>query len=172
MTIFNWLGKTWGSDNQSESYSQEPKLEQSYSQESEPEQRAPGIFDWLFGGSERNSEVTHYQESKSQYQYSAASEDLNIQGDPDFVAKISRAYNCLDLEDRAFIRENTNRIEQHHRVSGTFPIHKVILVGSDVLQQSEKSIAAMLSHEAGHNPFTEISPYSNLASSPNHSLTC
>lgn len=131
-----------------QTHNQEP--EQTYYQE--PEQQPTDFLSWLFGGgSTQQPEQTHYQEpEQTYYQETAASQDLNIQGDPDFVQQVTRAYNYLDADDQAFVRDNTTRIEQHHRVSGAFPVHKVIFLGGEVLTRNDKSIAGVLRHEAGH----------------------
>jgi hypothetical protein len=75
MTIFNWLAETWATplDNQeaettTTEYGSENSYSQSYSQEQEPEQRAPGMFDWLWGSSEQEL-VQDYQKSEPQQSY-------------------------------------------------------------------------------------------------------
>lgn len=151
MNIFNWLAKTWGFDDQHQQEETQAECgSQSYSQEPEPEQKAPGMFDWLWGSPEQSSEVTHHVSEENQYQRLAASEALNIQGDSDFVEKVTRAYDCLDGEDQAFVRNNASRIVQHARVSGAFPVNKIIMLGGEVLERSEKSIAGVLKHETKH----------------------
>ncbi len=194
MTIFNWLAETWATplDNQeaettTTEYGSENSYSQSYSQEQEPEQRAPGMFDWIFGSSsEQEQTQTHYEETETKSEQSyyqepeqkapgmfdwfwgtpeqnsepeplqnsyqqATNEFLNIQGDEEFAKKVTRAYNYLDAEDRAFVRENTKHIMQHARVSGAFPISKIVMLGGEVLERDEKSIAGVLVHEAKHN---------------------
>lgn len=126
---------------------QEPESEQSYSQEREPEQRPKGMFDWFWGNTEQEAESEPVYNSYRQ----TASESLNIQGDDDFEAKVTRAYNYLDAEDQAFVRNNTSRILQHKKVSGAFPISKIIMLGGEVLERDERSIAGVLVHEAKHN---------------------
>ena len=150
--MFDWI---FGSSEQNyyqeseptQTHYQEPESEQSYSQEREPEQRPKGMFDWFWGNTEQEAESEPVYNSYRQ----TASESLNIQGDDDFEAKVTRAYNYLDAEDQAFVRNNTSRILQHKKVSGAFPISKIVMLGGEVLERDERSIAGVLVHEAKHN---------------------
>ena len=150
--MFDWI---FGSSEQNycqeseptQAHYQEPESEQSYSQEREPEQRPKGMFDWFWGNTEQEAESEPVYNSYRQ----TASESLNIQGDDGFEAKVTRAYNYLDAEDQAFVRNNTSRILQHKKVSGAFPISKIVMLGGEVLERDERSIAGVLVHEAKHN---------------------
>lgn len=81
MTIFNWLAETWRLDNEEEedstdysddssSYYQEPEQSSEPSYYQEPEQKSVGMFDWLWGSAEQNSESepsqSYYREPEQQ----------------------------------------------------------------------------------------------------------
>lgn len=169
----NWFVKVWTTPliNREEETPASEETEYSsesnyYQQESEPvrasEQRAPGMFDWFWGTPEQESEPQqrHHQEPAS------VSNELNIQGDDEFVRKVTTAYNYLDAEDQASVRENTRQIIQHARVSGAFPVNRIIMLGGEVLERDLKSIAGVLRHEAHHMTYGEV------ANSQNEELDC
>jgi hypothetical protein len=152
----NWIAKAWTTpliNREEETTATEYNSESSYQSESTAEPKASGIFDWFWGTPEQDAQS---EPEPVQRQYEQATNDLNIQGDEAFVQKVTNAYNYLSADDQAFVRESTKHIMQHSRVSGASFINRIIMLGGEVLQRDEKSIAGVLIHESHHMTYGEV----------------